>query len=203
MSSNKSIPFTYLIGWPEINKWYYGVRYSKKCHPNDLWKKYFTSSNKVKKMRKTHGEPSIIEIRKIFDDPKKALEYEQKVLKKLKVKTNEKWINVAIGQPSMEGKKHSEKTKNKMRKPKPKGFGDKVRSFHFGKKRTEEWRKNISLSKRGLALRSKIWKFILNGVEIDIFNLKKYCRENNLNISCMSDVYYGRQKQHHNYRAKK
>lgn len=41
------IPYTYLLGWPEIDKWYYGVRYAKKCHPSDLWVTYKTSSRHV------------------------------------------------------------------------------------------------------------------------------------------------------------
>jgi hypothetical protein len=30
-------PYTYLIGWSNQNKYYYGVRYAKDCHPNDFW----------------------------------------------------------------------------------------------------------------------------------------------------------------------
>ena len=38
-------PYTYLIGWSNLNKFYYGVRYGKGCHPSDLWVKYFGSRN--------------------------------------------------------------------------------------------------------------------------------------------------------------
>ena len=37
--------YTYLIGWPDHNKWYYGVRYAKGSDPADLWNPYTTSSN--------------------------------------------------------------------------------------------------------------------------------------------------------------
>ena len=37
-------PYTYLIGWTNYDMWYYGVRYTKDADPNELWKKYFTSS---------------------------------------------------------------------------------------------------------------------------------------------------------------
>ena len=60
------VPFTYLIGWSHLDKWYYGVRYKKDCHPNDLWKDYFTSSREVEKFRKNNGEPNILEIRQTF-----------------------------------------------------------------------------------------------------------------------------------------
>jgi len=39
-----NLPYTYLIGWSNLNTWYYGRRTSKNCHPSDLWQKYFTSS---------------------------------------------------------------------------------------------------------------------------------------------------------------
>ena len=34
------------------------------------------------------------------------------------------------------------------------------------------------------------------GLPIVIDNLCKFCKENNLNSSCMRDIYYGRQKKH-------
>jgi hypothetical protein len=61
-------PYTYLIGWSSHNKYYYGVRYSKKASPSEFWLTYFTSSNEVKKFREAHGEPDIIQIRKTFSD---------------------------------------------------------------------------------------------------------------------------------------
>ncbi len=86
-------PYTYLIGWSNLNKYYYGVRYAKGCNPDDLWKKYFTSSSYVSQLREDMGEPDIIKIRKTFDSAEKACLWEQKVLKKLKVWENQKWIN--------------------------------------------------------------------------------------------------------------
>jgi len=91
---NIYIPYTYLIGWSQHNKWYYGVRYSKKCNPEDLWKTYFTSSKKVQEFRKQYGDPDIIQVRKIFDNPIKAKSWEDRVLMKLKVESSEKWLNV-------------------------------------------------------------------------------------------------------------
>lgn len=86
-------PYTYLIGWSEQNKWYYGVRFAKKCHPNDLWTTYFTSSNYVKKFRKEYGEPDIIEVRKIFTCSQKARDWETKVIKRLNLVESNKWLN--------------------------------------------------------------------------------------------------------------
>lgn len=86
-------PYTYLIGWSKLNKWYYGARWRKGCHPNELWVKYFTSSKVVKAMRKVHGEPDIIQVRKTFALPDEAIQWEQNILQKMKVVTSEKWLN--------------------------------------------------------------------------------------------------------------
>ena len=94
MNSFISVPYTYLIGWTKHNKWYYGVRYGKKCHPDDLWVTYFTSSKIVRHCRKEYGEPDIIEIRKTFDSPEKALKWETKVLQRINVIKEEKWLNI-------------------------------------------------------------------------------------------------------------
>jgi hypothetical protein len=54
-------PYTYLIGWSSTNKFYYGVRYAKKCNPSELFISYFTSSKHVKSYMKKHGNPDIIQ----------------------------------------------------------------------------------------------------------------------------------------------
>lgn len=88
-----SIPYTYLIGWSNHNLWYYGVSYSKSCTPEDLWVKYYTSSKKVAIYRSTLGEPDIKQIRKTFKTPKSAKMWEDRVLARLNVRDNPKWIN--------------------------------------------------------------------------------------------------------------
>jgi len=90
----QTIPYTYLLGWTSHNKWYYGVRYAKGCSPNDLWKTYFTSSKYVKKFRKLYGEPDIIDVRKIFPNNETgALLWETKVLLRMNVINDPKWLN--------------------------------------------------------------------------------------------------------------
>lgn len=87
------IPYTYLIGWSHLNKWYYGVRYRKGCHPNDLWNPYRTSSKIVKNFIKEYGDPDIIEVRRTFKDRLSAANWEHKVLKHLQVNISDKWLN--------------------------------------------------------------------------------------------------------------
>lgn len=86
-------PYTYLIGWSEHNKYYYGVRYAKKANPSELWITYYTSSPIVKRFVKKYGDPDIIQIRKIFLDRMSAINWEQKVLRKLDIKNNDRWLN--------------------------------------------------------------------------------------------------------------
>lgn len=107
-------PYTYLIGWSKHQKFYYGVRYKPGCNPIDFWKDYFTSSKKVKIFRESYGEPDIIQIRKVFKDKDSAITWEFNVLKRLHVKSNNKWLNIAIGKPSSLGYKHTEDHKKHM-----------------------------------------------------------------------------------------
>lgn len=92
---NSYCPYTYLIGWPHLDKWYYGVSYSKgkKANPTKLWVSYFTSSIHVENFRKEHGEPTIIQIRKIFTTGEDARSWEHRVLKHVKVTSSDKWLN--------------------------------------------------------------------------------------------------------------
>ena len=86
-------PYTYLIGWREHDMWYYGVRWAKGCHPSDLWQSYFTSSQHVSEFRSLHGEPDVIEIRTTFSNKHQAQIWEHKVLKRLNVESNSKFLN--------------------------------------------------------------------------------------------------------------
>jgi hypothetical protein len=86
-------PYTYLIGWSDLNRWYYGVRYSKNCHPTDLWNPYKTSSKIVLKFIKDHGEPDIRIVRRTFNSVNEARVWEHRVLLKLNVINKEKWLN--------------------------------------------------------------------------------------------------------------
>ena len=86
-------PYTYLVGWKEENKWYYGVRYANNCNPSDLWNPYKTSSKFIKDYIEKYGNPTIIEIRKTFKTKSKAKSWEDKVLRRLNVAKSSKWIN--------------------------------------------------------------------------------------------------------------
>lgn len=87
--------YTYLIGWSKHNLWYYGVRYSMKADPSQLWKTYFTSSKVVARYRIQLGEPDIIQVRRTFDSPEKAKLWEERVLNRLNVRSDIKWLNLS------------------------------------------------------------------------------------------------------------
>lgn len=90
-------PFTYIIGWSEHKKFYYGAKWAKGCHPNDLWESYFTSSEYVKDFRKENGEPDIIRIHRIFDNPKDCVTFESKYLIRINAKNNPLFLNKING----------------------------------------------------------------------------------------------------------
>ncbi len=99
--NKKYVPYTYLVGWTELDKYYYGVRYSRKSNPENFWKDYFTSSEYVKEYREKYGEPDILQIRKTFENADDAILWEHKVLRKLLSQNNEnrsKWLNICVGQ---------------------------------------------------------------------------------------------------------
>ena len=87
------MPYTYLIGWSNHNIYYYGSRYAKKSTPEDLWKLYFTSSKEVKITRQLLGDPDIIEVRKIFNSKQQAIDWEYKVLRRMKVVERTDFLN--------------------------------------------------------------------------------------------------------------
>jgi len=86
------IPYTYLVGWSKQNVWYYGVRTAKNCNPSDFWVSYFTSSKFVKQFRANYGEPDVLQIRKTFSNSDKALLWEEKVIRRIALKS-ENWLN--------------------------------------------------------------------------------------------------------------
>jgi len=114
----QNIPYTYLIKFtnPKTNEeqFYYGSRYAHDCHPDDLFKTYFTSSKIIKDLIEQFGvECFHWEIRKTFNDAKTCQIYETKILNRLNVRHNKKWINLNCNSilPPL---KKSEATKKKM-----------------------------------------------------------------------------------------
>jgi hypothetical protein len=134
------IPFTYLLKHIPTNKYYYGVRFKKGCHPNDLWTKYFTSSKKVKGLIKRYGKKSFIfEIRKTFKTQKQARDWEHKVLRRMKVIYRNDFLNET----------DNISTNPKLLSKSLKKFYKHTKHHRIGAKHTEEAKRKIGIAKTG------------------------------------------------------
>lgn len=151
------MPYTYLIGWTDHNKWYYGVRYARKskclydsgCHPDDLWVTYFTSSIYVHDARLTYGEPDVKAIRKTFSSQEDAIYWESRVLIRLGVKEDDRFLNKCDSKSIL----MDEEVLCKISKTKKKMFCEgKLNATPpnwIGKKRSDKMRRKLSASKMG------------------------------------------------------
>lgn len=125
-------PYTYLIGWSQHRKFYYGVRYAKDCSPSDLWVKYFTSSKEVAAMKTLYGDPDILQIRKVFSSKERAKIWENKVLRRLKVVIREDFLNKNDAPaPPINNRVMADSTKSK------------IGAVHKGKPKSEEHKQKI------------------------------------------------------------
>lgn len=91
------VPYTYLIGWSSLGVYYYGSRTARGCHPNDLWNGYYTSSKYVSSFRNEYGDPDILEVRRIFLDAASCIKWEKRVLVRMKVSVDNRWLNKSDG----------------------------------------------------------------------------------------------------------
>ncbi len=128
--------YTYLIGWSNLDIWYYGVKYGKDAHPQNFWKTYFSSSDIVAKFIKNNGQPNVIELRKIFgNDPVKAVKWEATVLRRMNVPNNKKFLNGHCAGAGYKATLQSSKTNKNMIMSKHKITGE----FKRISKYSDEW----------------------------------------------------------------
>ncbi len=159
--------YTYRVGWSKLDKYYYGCRTSNKWPPEeDLWKRYFTSSKRVKQLRLEHGEPDVIEIRRTFDDRDKAARWELRVLQALKVTKNDRYLNQKIckvvtmsaeGRANISKAKRGSKMNEKQRAAmnalgKSWSWAPGLKERNKGKEKSPEHRKKLSE-----AAKNRVW----------------------------------------------
>jgi hypothetical protein len=164
-------PYVYLIGWTKLNRWYYGCSYArgnKIANPNQLWTTYFTSSKIVKNFRKKYGEPDIVEIRKTFKTAIQAQLWEARVIYRMQMVGDEKFLN----QRDMSGHFHNKG-----------GYKHSEASIKNYKKSFDEERR-IALSKWSIKNNSEMSpesrkKAGINGSETKKENREKYIGSNN------------------------
>lgn len=212
---NIYLPYTYVIHHPLTNKSYYGVRYARKCSPNDLWVTYFTSSKHVKALIDQYGKESFVcEVRKIFNSREDAISWEQKVLRRLKVAENDKWLNVTYNGLYNHKGTHSEETRKKIsEKVRGRTISEeqraKVRATLLGRSRSSETISKIKATKakngyrpseQQIISQSGTWKITLpNGDTETIVNLRTYCIDKGLSAGNMRLVSIGKRSHHKGY----
>lgn len=84
------IPFVYIVINKTTKLKYLGVRYAKNCHPDDLWKTYYTSSSLVKKLINQYGKEDFKYkiLHKFPNNPNDAIIKEANYLKFIKKRNN-------------------------------------------------------------------------------------------------------------------
>ena len=131
--------YTYLIKFKPTGIVYYGVRFKnirlKRTPAEDFMIQYKTSSRQIKNLIKEHGIESFEwEIRKTFDTPEQAIDWEAKVLNRCNVlKKQDIWYNANVS-----GYKIAT----------PDGRL-KISNLHKGIPKSEEHREKISLKLKG------------------------------------------------------
>ena len=177
-------PYTYLIGWSKLGLYYYGVRFSQKCTPEDLWITYFTSSMYVKEYRKLYGEPDIKSIRKTFNNKNDAMCWESRVLKRIKAHTNPKFINKSNNTCANNSNEHYVKLS--------KLFKDKKRDAAIGRKISDTFtdrRREISKTTRQKYGSAGVYEITFPDGSVQIItHMKTFCEENNLSRTSMASL---------------
>ena len=91
------IPFVYCLTFLPTGQKYFGSRTAKNCTPDCLWTTYFTSSSVVNNLIKQFGKDAFIyKIRRCFNTKEETVDYEIKVLRRLKVSSNDNWLNKGV-----------------------------------------------------------------------------------------------------------
>lgn len=130
----QTVPYTYFIGWANLNIWYIGVRFAKGCHPSDLWSKYFTSSKYVKDFCLVNGPPDSIIIDGVHKDTKSALSRETSLLKRFMLRKDLPLLNKAVAGNWDRGDRE---------------IAERHRAAHIGKVFSSEQRRKIGEGNRG------------------------------------------------------
>jgi group I intron endonuclease len=148
-------PYTYYLYHKPTGKHYYGVRTAKDCHPDELWKTYFSTSKIVKSLREQHGDDSFeYEVRKLFETSEDALSWETKFLTRIDAASKDEWLNrhnggknfCTTGIPSwIVGKTHSERTRKKISEKRKSYVGEKHPMY--GKTHSEESKQKMAINR--------------------------------------------------------
>jgi hypothetical protein len=156
---NDRTPFTYLLYCKATKQYYYGSRYSKGCHPSQLWNTYYTSSKVIKQLISEHGTTAFeAKVTRVFDTKEEARQWEYRFLCKVKASKNPNWLNQHNGDGKFINggglkltKEHRDKIAAAHRgKPKP-GTSKSMmgNTLRKGTKFNEEQRARVSVARIG------------------------------------------------------
>ena len=194
------IPYTYLLEFthPQTYEklYYYGVRYSKNCHPDDLFIKYFTSSKYVKKLIKEFGIKCFkYEVRKIFpNNPLRAHQWEQKVLLKLKAAKRKDFINKSVGGKTF----HMFGDENPSSRPEVRDkISNSLKTYYethdnpfYGRSHSDETKKAISIANKGRKLSDDV-RQKMSDSKIGVKRSDEFCQKISKRMSGSNNPQYG------------
>jgi group I intron endonuclease len=148
-------PYTYHLYHKPTGKHYYGVRTAKDCHPDELWVTYFSSSKIVNLLIEEHGSDSFeYEIRKLFETPEEALEWEMKFLTRIDAAAKDNWLNRHNGgknfctvgfTPWNKGGTHDEEARKKISETRKLYVGEKHPMY--GRNHSEESKQKMATNR--------------------------------------------------------
>jgi hypothetical protein len=145
--------YTYLLGWSKIGMWYYGARWALSCSPDDLWTTYFTSSKYVLDFREKHGDPDVIQIRRVFEDSKKAQAWENKVIRRLKCASRTDFLNKNYGSKGWnpnDPEIRKRISKRLLGRPLRKEHKEKISQTSKLVEHNQTWNENVSKALKGI-----------------------------------------------------
>ena len=137
---NKIKPYTYLVKHKKTGKVYYGSRCQnftkfKRTPLDDFWNYYTTSSENINNIIKEEGKDVFeYEIRRTFNTVEEMINWETKVLKRMKVLENQNvWLNGNIAGYKILTEAGARK----------------ISETHKDKPKTEDHKKKLSTSQKG------------------------------------------------------
>lgn len=164
-------PYLYLIGWPNLDKWYLGIQYGKNSHPSNLWTTYFTSSDYVKQFREENGEPDII-ITIPAPTAEIAISKEKQLLRECDLHSG-RWLNKNIAGNII----YTDDVRKKISdaaSSRGQYYRQKLSKAHQGKSHSSETRKKLSIaaSARPQVIRNQVSQSLSGRIISDDTRLK-------------------------------
>ncbi len=93
---SKTKPYVYIVKYEPTKQYYIGVKFAVGCSPETFWVDdgYYTSSPTIHTLILENGEESFtIKRIRIFNTPEEAYSYETRLLRRVRARTNPKFLN--------------------------------------------------------------------------------------------------------------